>query len=77
MLARHGRHGRTIAGAKPRAGENVLHAQDDLLGRNTLATPRGDQLARRGLPAATSELRFAATVTNLLRLHTHLTTTTT
>jgi transposase len=30
------------------------------------------QFSRRSLPAARSELRFAATVTNLLRLHTHL-----
>jgi transposase len=30
------------------------------------------RFARRGLPAANSELRFAATVTNLLRLNTHL-----
>lgn len=32
------------------------------------------RFARRGLPAAHSELRLAATVTNLLRLHTHLAT---
>jgi transposase len=30
------------------------------------------QFSRRGLTAARSEFRFAATVTNLLRLHTHL-----
>jgi len=33
------------------------------------------QFSRRGLPAANSEFRFAATVTNLLRMHTHLATT--
>jgi hypothetical protein len=32
------------------------------------------QFARRGLTAARSEFRFAAAVTNLLRLHTHLAT---
>jgi transposase len=34
------------------------------------------RFSRRGLPAAHSEFRFAATVTNLLRLHTHLAATT-